>query len=207
MLVETCSRYQYLSSGKDTIYNSILVIVGDLSMNFVTDCHIHGLEGHQLRSDSRHCRLTQWAGADTNRCTWLAEVFTPLNSMSATKTQSSPPSFGPPGTIFELDCNYYLCVFYENINWESHDCMQKEPSVLACDIANPFPPYLWGYVHGFGYHNGQYWMYGKSLSAGLLRLRAWIWPLSGRFGSTAYILGLIEIMANLSTPDLVRFWA
>ena len=38
---------------------------------------------------------------------------------------------------------------------------------LACDIANPFPPDLWGYVHGFSY-----WliyelvMYGKSLSAG-----------------------------------------
>ena len=27
--------------------------------------------------------------------------------------------------------------------------MQKEPSALACDIANPFPPDLWGYVHGF----------------------------------------------------------
>ena len=44
--------------------------------------------------------------------------------------------------------------------------MQKQPSVLACDIANPFPPDLWGYVHGFGYHNGQYLRYGKSLSAG-----------------------------------------
>ena len=45
--------------------------------------------------------------------------------------------------------------------------MQKKPSALACDIANPFPPDLWGYVHGFSY-----WliyelvMYGKSLSAG-----------------------------------------
>ena len=36
---------------------------------------------------------------------------------------------------------------------ESHDCMQKEPSALACDIANPFPPDLWGYMHGFGYYD------------------------------------------------------
>ena len=39
--------------------------------------------------------------------------------------------------------------------WEhqlgSHDCMQKESSALACEIANPFPPDLWGYVHGFCY--------------------------------------------------------
>ena len=32
---------------KDTSYDSILVIVGDLSMDFVTDCHIYRLEGHQ----------------------------------------------------------------------------------------------------------------------------------------------------------------
>ena len=29
--------------------------------------------------------------------------------------------------------------------------MQKEPSALACDIANLFPPDLWGYAHGFSY--------------------------------------------------------
>ena len=31
-------------------------------------------------------------------------------------------------------------------------------------------------------------MYGKSLSAGPLRLRAWIWPSTGEFDSTACIL-------------------
>ena len=43
----------------------------------------------------------------------LAEVFIPLDSMSATETQSSPPSSGPPDTTFELDCGYHLRVFYE----------------------------------------------------------------------------------------------
>ena len=49
MLLETCSRYRYLPSKKDTSYNSIFDIVGDLSMDFVTDCHIYGLEGHELQ--------------------------------------------------------------------------------------------------------------------------------------------------------------
>ena len=30
--------------------------------------------------------------------------------------------------------------------------LMKEPSALACDISNPFPPDLWGYVYGFGHH-------------------------------------------------------
>ena len=45
----------------------------------------------------------------------LAEVFIPLDSMLASKSQCSPPSFGPPGTTFELDCGYHLHIFYENI--------------------------------------------------------------------------------------------
>ena len=49
---------------------------------------------------------------------------------------------------------------------------------------------------------------GKSLSAGPLRLRAWIWLSSGRFSSTASTLRSIEVgMVNLSLPDLVRFRA
>ena len=60
-------------------------------------------------------------------------------------------------------------------------------------------------------------MYGKSLSAGPLGLRAWIWPSTRGFNSTACILhttyangnnpGPIEGMVNLSPPDLVRFRA
>ena len=50
-------------------------------------------------------------------------------------------------------------------------------------------------------------MYDKSLPAGFLKLRARIWPSTGGFDSTAYTLGFIEVMANLSTLDLVRFRA
>ena len=48
------------------------------------------------------------------------------------------------------------------------------------DIANPFPPDLWGYVHGFGYQTE---------------------------GSIVPLVRPIESMANLSPPDLVRFRA
>ena len=50
------------------------------------------------------------SGAGTKRRTWLPEVFTPLDSMSATETQSSPLNPGPPSTTFELDCGYHLRV-------------------------------------------------------------------------------------------------
>ena len=111
-LPKNVSRYQYLLSGKGTSYNSISVIIEDLSMDYVTDCHIHGLESHQLRSDSRHWRIIRWISAYINWCTWLAEFFTPFDSMSATKIQSSPS----PGTTFELDYGYHLRTFYQNIN-------------------------------------------------------------------------------------------
>ena len=79
------------------------------------------------------------------------ELMQPASlTQSSTKTQSSPPSSGSSGTTREFDCDYHLRVFYENIQ-ESHDCMQREPSALACEIANPFPPDLWGYVHRFSY--------------------------------------------------------
>ena len=58
-LPRNVSYYQYLPSRKDTIYNSILVIVRDLLIDFMINGHIHGLEKHQFRSDSRHCWLTR----------------------------------------------------------------------------------------------------------------------------------------------------
>ena len=67
--------------------------------------------------------------------------------LSATKTQSSPPSSGPPSTTFELNCGYHLRIFYEDIKWESYDYIIS----TGLDIANPFPPDLSGYVHGFIY--------------------------------------------------------
>lgn len=46
LLLGNISHYQYLPSEKDTSYNLIFVIVGNLSIDFVTYCHIHGLEKH-----------------------------------------------------------------------------------------------------------------------------------------------------------------
>ena len=44
--------------------------------------------------------------------------------------------------------------------------MQKEPSALTCEIANPFPPDLWGYVYGLAIDLiYELAVYGKSLSA------------------------------------------
>ena len=102
LLLENVSCYRYLFSGKGTSYNSIVIIVGDLSMG-MTDFHIHGFEGHELQFDSRYCRLTWRTGMHTNWCTWLAEFITPLNSMLATETQSSPLA----GTTFELNYGYH----------------------------------------------------------------------------------------------------
>ena len=80
------------------------------------------------------------SSADTKRCIWLAVIFTPFDSILATETQFLPPSSGPPGTTFELDCGYHLRT--------------------SCKDINP--------------HVDEY---GKSLSAGPVRLRAWIWLL------------------------------
>ena len=64
-----------------------------------------------------------------------------LIQLSAFKTEFSLPSPGSSGTTFESD----------HINQESYNCIQKKPSVLVCDIANPFLADLWGYAHGFNY--------------------------------------------------------
>ena len=45
--------------------------------------------------------------------------------------------------------------------------MQKEPLALTCEIANPFPPDLLGYVHRLAIDViYELAVYGKSLSAG-----------------------------------------
>ena len=44
--------------------------IGDLQS---LPCHLHEVKKHQLCSDSRHCRLTRTASADTNQCTWTCE--------------------------------------------------------------------------------------------------------------------------------------
>ena len=95
-----------------TSYNSILVIVDQLQKM------LHD-EPMQIPIDAPGLR----------------RFLPPLTWSSATE------SLGPLGTTFKPNCGYHLRIFYENIQ-ESHDCMQKEPSTLAFDIANPIPPDL-----------------------------------------------------------------
>ena len=70
---------------------------------------------------------TLQAGADNDQCTWACgDLYRPYSPtrpttasptrLSATEVQFSPPSSGPPGTTFELDCSYHLRAFYENLN-------------------------------------------------------------------------------------------
>ena len=68
-------------------------------------------------------------------------------------------------TPFELKCGYHPRVSYKSIDPGSRSKATDERAddlrnlMTACrknlqqgfDIANPFPPDLWGYVHGFGY--------------------------------------------------------
>ena len=144
--------------------------------------YVYQMEGHKLRFDPCHHQPADLLGGFINRfCDGISAGKVPTTIQSsllltglrrcyatsrckyrlmypgfptrslATETQSSPPSPGPPGTTFELDCGYHLCVFYESI-YESHK--------------RTFSAGLWR---------------SKSLSAGLVGLRAWIWPSSGRF--------------------------
>ena len=68
------------------------------------------LKGHQLQFDPRHCRFTWQSNADINRYILASPIW-----LSETEIQSSPSS-GPLKHAFELDCNYYLRIFYKNIN-------------------------------------------------------------------------------------------
>ena len=78
----------------------------------------------------------------------LAEVFIPLDSLSATKTQSSSASSGSSGTTFEPDRGYHLYVFHE-----------KEHQFRRLHVERTFSAGLW---------------HSKSLSDEPRRLRAWI---------------------------------
>ena len=86
--------------------------------------------------------------------------------LSATKTHSSSPSSGARGTTFRLGCGYTPSSFTAVAAYTAHtkkisalvpDSMRN--LMTACrknllhglDIANPFPPDLSGYMHGFNY--------------------------------------------------------
>ena len=85
------------------------------------------------------------------------------------ETRSLPPSFGSPGTTFKLSCIYTpssstAIAFYtsptkkisalvlDTIRILITVCRKNLPHGL--DIANSFPPDLWGYVHRFGHKLG-----------------------------------------------------
>ena len=166
------------TSEKNTSYNSIFIIDGDLSMDFVTDCQVYELKRHQLWFDFRRhrpahtshdlggiayvYRLEQYelqfdpcyrrpawvdvmrqAGADTN---WYTPASDSINWDSVLTFKSWSPRYHFQARL-QLPPTHLL---WEH-QWESHDYMQKEPLALACDIANLFPPDLWGYVHRFYY--------------------------------------------------------
>ena len=79
------------------------------------DCHIYKLEG--ISYDLTLVIIGLYNEQCRYQAMYLAwEVFPPLDSISATKTQSSPSSSGPSGTIFKLDCGYHLCASCKDIN-------------------------------------------------------------------------------------------
>ena len=124
---------------KDTTYNSILVVVDRLTKMV-------------------HSKPAQMIDAPG-----LAEIISDVVIRyhdlpdSATETQSSLPSSGPPGTTSKFNCGYRQRVSSKKILAPVQDstrnlmtaCRKNLPHGL--DIANPFPPDLSGYVHGFSY--------------------------------------------------------
>ena len=66
--------------------------------------------------------------------------------LSATETQSSPPSSGSPGTTFAVTTRA------SSTRTSNKNLMTAAEKTFSTGLtANPFPPDLWGYVHGFGY--------------------------------------------------------
>ena len=76
-----------------------------------------------------------------------------------TETQSSPPSSGARGITFKLGYGYtplistaitiYVFLMRTSNRNLMTACHKNLPHGL--NIANPFPPDLWGYVHRFSY--------------------------------------------------------
>ena len=154
---------------KGTSYNSILVIVGQLTKmvhsksaqiidapklaETISDIFQPSLycclavkkttSGFSLTTGFERCYAT-------SRCRYrLMHPGSPIR-LATTKTYSLPPSSGSSGTTFEFNCGYRPHVFYETSNRNlMTTCKKNLPHGL--DIANRFPPDLWGYVHGFSY--------------------------------------------------------
>ena len=82
--------------------------------------------------------------------------------LSAIKTHSSTLSSGARGTTFRLSCDYTPSISSHASPTRKTSSFVPDPSrnqVTTCrknllhglDMANLFPPDLWGYVHGFSY--------------------------------------------------------
>ena len=70
---------------------------------------------HQRLVTRKNNRLTVATEPSIDLDRYRYQLMHPSFPTRSTGTQSWPPSFGPPGTTFKLDCSYHLCVFYENI--------------------------------------------------------------------------------------------
>ena len=111
----------------------------------------HDLYGNERRFDPSYRLFTRSASADS--------IISNQNSVSTSKSWS-------PGTTFELDCGYNLCISCKNIN--------PRPDLSS-----------------------EQTMYGRSLSAGPLRLRAWIWLLQ-------YVMK--DLVAPLTHYNSLKLW-
>ena len=106
--MKTCSRYQYWSISHD---------LGGIA-------YVYQLKGHESRLGRDclcHGKATSYDSTLVVECRY--RLMHPGSPTQSTETQSPPPSPSPPGTALELDRTYHPHVFYEDIEWESHDCM------------------------------------------------------------------------------------
>ena len=92
------------------------------------------------------------------------DKFRRFNSISRSsrlseETRSLPPSSGSPGTTFRLGCDYTPSSSTVLTTHTSSMKILNGNLMITChknlphglDLANPFPPDLWGYAYGFNY--------------------------------------------------------
>ena len=158
-LKETCScRYRLeghesrlgrdcLCHWKDTSYDLILVIIDqltcwkDLLMGFATGSP---LKGRQLRFDPHYCWLTKMGHYEPVQITTDAPI------LEASYTSSSSTAVTAHAFSTKTSNRNLMTTCQKNL-------------LHGLDIANPFPPDLWGYAHGFGYHDVQWSLRGYRL--------------------------------------------
>ena len=141
-------------------------------------------ENGTLRVGADNDRCTRAGGGNFRRCSSTPRslslhlqvmIFLVLLLRHQAKSFHRLPPLNRPAckdgyTPFKLNCGHHPRVSYKNIDSRSRFKAVDELAydfknlMTACrknlrhglDIANPFPPDLWGYVHGFGYHDVQW---------------------------------------------------